>query len=620
MRFGITIFLIFTITVISNAQIVSSCLSEAQLLNLQILSYDGVNNYLTNEGWSRNIDNVNQTNRYFGYNLEYSVVIWEKRNTGYFEGKLYLYYQTDKPNLLVYQALNECFDELRNLQPKNSQKKTQNRDYISYSSFKKDGIIIDFRNYKTDNSTLRFSILIYNESSLNEQIQIVKDRIAAEIARKKAEEEARIKAESDRQRSIQFAMISGDSLLLESKFDEAITQYNLAKKYLKKAEKSLLKKIESDIQNSQKNKNRVTIENSISEGDNFYNQKKFDTALLKYEYALLFYNSNPSNFDSDLIDTKIRGKITNTKATIGVIVKRGTFQSYLKENPKGFYAFRDKNYKIIETMISELKRSGNVSYKTVIKFDTLGNDNSYIKIESSSNKNINPFINSISSTDLAPIRELGYFIPAIEELPFNISWNTYNLRANSRLSKIQIEPAENVPSNYNYNIESFINKQNFKNGIYKFEASEKIINEKTFRDLNLIKYRNNSGPLNSIYSMVLPGWGTSKVADTKKGAGRMTLFLLSAAISVGSKIYSDSEYNKYKRAINQTDGGKLYYESANIANKVFLISGGIAAVIYVYDISWVFGKGIKNVSHSKEFKNKLKNGPIKVIDSPLKPS
>lgn len=619
MRNSITLILILTITVFSKAQKVSTCLTESQLLNLQTLSYDGVNNYLTNEGWSRNIDNVNQTNRYFGYNLEYSVAIWEKRNTGYFEGKLYLYYQTDKPNLLVYQALNECFDELRNLQPKNSQKKTQNRDYISYSSFKKDGIIIDFRNYKTDNSALRFSILIYNESSLNEQIQIVKDRIAAEIARKKAEEEARIKAESDRQRSIQSAMISGDSLLLESKFDEAITQYNLAKKYLKKAEISLLKKIESDIQNSQKNKNRVTIENSISEGDNFYNQKKFDTALLKYEYALLFYNSNPSNFDSDLIDTKIRGKITNTKATLGVIVKRGTFQSYLKENPKGFYAFRDKNYKIIETMISELKRSGNVSYKTVIKFDTLGNNESYIKINSLSRKNIVPYINRINISDLTPNRELDYFIPSIEELPFNISWNTYNLRVNSRSSKIQIVSVENVPSYFNNNIGSFINQQNFRNGIYKFEVVEKKVNDKMFSDLKLIKYRNNSGPLNSIYSLVLPGWGTSKVTDGKKGKGRLTLFLLSSALSVGSKIYSDSEYKKYRGTTNQIEAEK-FYETANIANKVFLLSIGITGVIYIHDFFWVFGKGIKNNNQSKEFKSKLKNGSIKVIDSPLKPS
>jgi len=64
---------------------------KLQLFNLQGLSYAGAGSFLTGEGWSRNEEYANQTGRYFGYNLDYNVAVWQKRNTNYIESKLYLY-------------------------------------------------------------------------------------------------------------------------------------------------------------------------------------------------------------------------------------------------------------------------------------------------------------------------------------------------------------------------------------------------------------------------------------------------------------------------------------------------------------------------------------------------
>lgn len=606
MRKCITVILILSMTFLSNAQKGSTCLTYDDMLKLLTLSFDDSNNYLQNFDWSLNSDNQNNTNKYFGYDLDYSTMVWELRNDPqYYEGKLYLYHKDGQPNLVVYQATYGCFKEI--LGKFKEKLENDNSLYKSSLIYNNSGVVIDFREYKKDISTLRFSILVYNESSLNEQIQAEKARIAAII-----------KAESDRKETIKIANQNGDSLFLTGKYDDAIIQYNYAKQFLNKEEKYILIELESDIQKSQKNKNRVIIENSIAKGDSLYNQKQFNDALANYENALSFYYSNTSNYNPDLVNSNIKAKITSTNANQDALNLQKTYQSYLSLNPKGFYSFRDRNYKTIDSMILDIKRSGYLGYRSIVKFDSKGTNLSYIKIDSSSNKKINIYLNSINLSGLVPTRKLDYNIPSIEEILYKVSWNTYNLRINSRTSKTHIKPTERSSEDYNFRIKSFISNQNYSKGTFKFEVVEKKLNDKVYNDITLIKYRNNNGPLNSAYSLILPGWGTLKVSDGTKGKGRMTLFLLSSIISAGCKIYSNIEYNKFIDS-NASSSGEDHYNNANLANQAFLVSGGIAASIYIYDFIWVFRKGIKNISLSKVYKNNIKENPIKVMVSPLKP-
>jgi hypothetical protein len=165
MRFCITIIFLIIINILSLAQNIPNCLSASELLTIQSLSSKQIDNYLKNKGSSPDIEDNNQTIRYFGYNLEYSTKIWKKRNTGYFDGKLFFYFLNGKPSLVVYQTLNDCFENLKKEQPINARRKSENSDYLAYSFGRENGMLIDFRNFKTDNHCI-FCFLI-NICNLN---------------------------------------------------------------------------------------------------------------------------------------------------------------------------------------------------------------------------------------------------------------------------------------------------------------------------------------------------------------------------------------------------------------------------------------------------------------------
>lgn len=703
MRISITILIFFLFNLTIESQNAEPCLSDSQLRKLQTLPYNSVHDFLFSQGWSRNEDYANQTRRYFGYDLDYSVAVWQRRDAVFIESKLYLYYKSGKPNLLVYQAINECFEGLLNELPQNLYKRTENSELIRYYFPHRDGIIFDIRNYKNDNSSARFSILLFNESSLSREISLNDTLIEADILFKEGRyEEAIGKYKSAEKILVQGengylnqilaqvqkcieninsffisnTVIEGDRYFRLNEYSAALLNYELAYLFFKTNPSSF--KSGSDIENKisrcYQNINRVLIEDMILEGDWYFKQKEFKNALVKYEQARLYFISNPSTFEfgSDIEDRiekcneninrvlienfisegdsqfelkeylaalsnyekallyynsnpykfepgpDIEARIDKTNEILMVIDMQKTEQSYLSLNPSEFRAFRDNNYEAINSLIYKFKKSGNINFKSIIEFDTLGNNYNQINIESSSSNRVSTFINThINTHKLTPIVIHDRYIPTRDTIQYKISWNSYSFSARARSSRIKIVPVESRISDFQYNIESFINKQNFKNGIYEFLVINKNINETSFDEVSLIKYRNNSGPLNSVFSLVLPGWGTQRVTNGDKGRGKMNLFLLASIISIGSKIYSDYEYDKYLVTNYELDALE-HYDLANTANKVFLISGGIAATIYIHDFFWVFGKGIKNNKLNKEIKIRLKSDPLKIVESPAK--
>lgn len=103
-----------------------------------------------------------------------------------------------------------------------------------------------------------------------------------------------------------------------------------------------------------------------------------------------------------------------------------------------------------------------------------------------------------------------------------------------------------------------------------------------------------AGPVWTINSMVFPGWGTTKVSYGKKGWGRSLSFFSTLLIAIVSNNYSNKQYEAY---LNETDQRQMniYYNNANTSHQIALISGGISASIYLYDVIWVFSKGRKNI-------------------------
>jgi hypothetical protein len=116
--------------------------------------------------------------------------------------------------------------------------------------------------------------------------------------------------------------------------------------------------------------------------------------------------------------------------------------------------------------------------------------------------------------------------------------------------------------------------------------------------------------------MLMPGTGSLKVSYGKKGWGRLTCFLLSSGLAIGSKVYSDKQYKSYLGATSQTDIEK-YYNNANISHKIALISAGVSASIYLYDLIWVLSKGAKNMKDSKPLRKQVRKGPVQIQNQPI---
>jgi hypothetical protein len=294
-----------------------------------------------------------------------------------------------------------------------------------------------------------------------------------------------------------------------------------------------------------------------------------------------------------------------------------TEQSYAQIKPLEFNNFLKTNYDAMNSLLKYSKEVGSLDYTVFIKFDINGQNLSSLKINSISYKKLKSYFNSINVKEIPPSILSNYSIATKEILNFNLSWEIRKQKAIVRSQRIRIDN-NGIPNTLlDNNIKAFINRQSNKNGIYKFELTHKTLNSKIYDDLRLTSLRTTDGPMNVLYSMVLPGLGTKKVTDGSKGKGKMTFFLISTALSIGSKVYSNDQFAKYK-GVTDADMKQEYYDKANIANKIFLFSGGISATIYIHDFFYVISKGAKNAKRNKLLRNDLKNGPIFLQESPFK--
>jgi NACalpha-BTF3-like transcription factor len=624
----IRIVLAFVIICCSNfckAQVNSECFSKHQIFKIQASSLDEIRMFLNNEGWAFDGAKSNQPFNYFDYHINYDVVKWEK-SSNYNIGRIFLYTANNKPNIVIYQSNSYCFNNL--LTSFNAGKgRTSIDDDKLVTIFKEGPITIEFREYKNDYSSRQFSILIYNAAALNYEIQISKK--AAE-ALKAAEEERNQTyhnaiAEGDMlfvmkdfetakvkylialeienndlvqskidlcNKAICDALVSkGDSLFNENQYDGALKMYVESKEcsHFSPGTQEKIKLTEKKILEAR-------INAILNQADFLFNDKKFKLALQQYNAVLLL---DPSNM------TAING-VKRIQEIMSVLEKRRTsIFSYEKTNGSDLRKFQNLLLKDLEAQINTINE-GYLNMKYFISYDTLGNNLSQLENISTSLPSYTTNLTSLlSSGVLNPSMESGYFLAAREHLILDLKWGEIkmNLRSNSKGLFYDDYSSQDISS-----VRRFIYSQPFNYGRYTLGIKRKEVNGKVFSDINLVKYT-TVGPEAALLSMLMPGMGTLKVTYGKKGWGRFTGFLLSTGLAIGSKLYSDSQYQSYLLASSQPDIDS-YYNNANLTHKIALISAGISASIYLYDIIWVLVRGSKNLKATRSLRRQLQSGPI----------
>lgn len=628
---------LFFLTLIScfnnlEAQINSDCFNKAQLLRMQKVSLNEMRSFLNNEGWSFISSKKNHNYRYFDNDIEYNLISYENsRNESL--GKLEIYYFPEKPNIIKYFINEYCYKLLLD-SFKNNKGKTIVNDNVLTTIFTENLLTIEFRE-DINNFSNKFSIFIYNSNALLKEVEKIKEK---ELAAKKLEEENKIK--------YQKALTEGDAFFILNNFEEAKLKYLIAFGI----DKNDL--IYSKIQNCEK----AICNKFIQNGDSLVNLKLFELALKDYENA-----KNCSN-NFSMLDQKIKNveklilqesiskinteaeilfkdkkfnlslekykeiiKLDNSNiSSLNRIKEINELQNILKKRKNTIFSYKEVNYQELKKFkydfmeVSkpefEISNKGFLNFNYHIEFDTLGNNNSNFTNFSSSNTKFKKGFNDILDKNiLTPTIEGGYFLASKDDLNFDLKWSTLRSKINSN-SRGVFENYIPITDNKN-EIKNFINREPFNYGIYTFEIRNSNLNNDIFQDINLINYK-VVGPEAVFLSILMPGMGTLKVSYGKKGWGRFTNFLLTSGIALGSKIYSENQYNKYLEAKDQMEIDK-YYNIANISHKISLISTGISASIYLYDIFWVISNGSKNIKRSKQLKYKLKQGPISILKEPI---
>jgi len=624
--------LFFLLVSIGYAQENSGCLSKYQLIKMQSSSLDDIRLFLNNESWSFDGAKSNQSYNYFDYPINYNIVSWEK-SYYYNGGNIILYNSTGKPNIVIYQSNSSCFNDLLKSFTSIKGKTSVDEDKL-ITIFKENSITIEFREYKNDYSRRQFSILVYNSTALYQEIQTLKEQ-----------SEALKKAEVEQKKKYDNAIAEGDVLFSSSKFESAKIKYltalevennflvqskidlcdkaiceklisygdslfnaNQYEKALsvfteaKDCSKSLLS-LQEKIKITEKKILVGKINTIQSKADQYFNDKIYELALDKYNSILLLDKSN--------VYASLR--IKQIKDIKNILTKRSTTVfSYKITNNTDFFQFRNNLLNDINLQMNKNKE-GYLNLNYLISYDTLGTNLSSVKNISTSLTGYSTYLSNISQNGiLKPTIEGGYFLASKENLTLDIKWSTSEEAYKSN-SKGIFQSEYSSPSQST--IESFINRQPIKYGEYIFEIKNKEFNGKPFYDINLVKYK-IVGPEAALFSMIMPGMGTLNVTYGKKGWGRFTCFLLSSGLAIGSKLYSDSQYKSYLGATSQADIDR-YFNNANISNKIALISGGISASIYLYDIIWVISKGFKNLKSSEPLRKQFQQGPIQIQNQPI---
>ena len=607
----------------------ADCFLKHQITKMQTSSLEDISRFLNIEEWSFDGASKDQFFQYKEYELTYDLVSWTK--SYYDTEKVLVYNAPNKQNVIKIILKKACFNKL--LKSLGSSKRRTRFDEDKFVTvFKVDSKTIEFIEEKDRNSRDRYSILVYNTYSLSKEIRKIEDHLREERfreeAKRRAEEEKHlsflriiqegddlfareeyvlakekylsalnVKKTSDLEEQIakssRALVLKGDTLYYNSKYSEALRHYKLA------SESNSSSNISRKIQRAEQKLLAIKINNIKDEANKKYEDNNLDGALELYKEII---SLDPTN-------EYAKNRINSIYETQKILRQRKyTVFSYKETNKEDFVDFKEKLYANIDYEIGQ-SREGFLNFKYQISFDTLGrNKSNFQSISTSISDYENSLVPVTLFNSLSPSERRSFYLESKSKMKFAANWTTSieKVKANSDLST-----NNNNLNSFVKPIRNYIYKQPIEYGRYVFEVKTKdIINGDSYTDINLVKFK-TPGPSSVFYSMIMPGMGTLKVTGGEKGWGRFTWFVLSTGLAVSSKIYSNEQYNKYLNAANSSDSA-VHYDNANLSNKVALVSGGISASIYVYDIFWVLSKGAQNKKRSKLLRKRLKKGPVQV--------
>ena len=341
----------------------------------------------------------------------------------------------------------------------------------------------------------------------------------------------------------------------------------------------------------------ASIEKDIkSKATNYYNSKFSENQNAKNYYTAIVYADSILLFDA-----------TNSNAITGKKEMQNIL-AFLKERKTTTYEYWKFNPQLKSTLISDYKEkclklvdgseAVRYSFDLILETDTSCGIYPSIRWNSNSASSIVFANEAISSYNIEPYEKYGYCVRSGASLSFNLTYSNYSYQTKYVEGDFtgQFQPDQRI-------IDFLDSKYPKVNGKLSYSIRNIDFNGEKSKEIYLTKFKTR-GPLNALWSFIVPGSGSLMVTYGKKGWGSFGGFIFSSGLGLASKYYSNLEYQKYQSATSQTDIDK-YYGNANMLHKIALISGGVSATIYVYDIIRSFSKGCKNRMVSKPIRKML---------------
>lgn len=331
----------------------------------------------------------------------------------------------------------------------------------------------------------------------------------------------------------------------------------------------------------------------IAKADSLLNIRSYSSSLQTYNEALLIKPNEyyPSN------------KISEINNTIAFLEERKIkIYDYKELNLADYNSVSSLISSKIKNTLSDNKIIGNSDFLLIYKVDTLGITTFSISENNSSNPEIINLIKPvIKDIQLKRVSKNEYFVFAKAE--YNIKVTLDNQILDVKKNNVETIISNNPSNLYQNEVSKIISSGPI--GKYKIQIQKREINSVDFSNNSILKYRGIGGPSNMFLSVLVPGLGVKNVTGGNKNGLSRTIasygFILAG---VGCKLWSNSEYDKYHSATEQSAMNE-HYTSANILNKSFYVLTATGAIIWLYDIIWVANKGFKNKKEQKIFKQKL---------------
>jgi len=178
------------------------------------------------------------------------------------------------------------------------------------------------------------------------------------------------------------------------------------------------------------------------------------------------------------------------------------------------------------------------------------------------------------------------------------AYDSYNYKIYLSRKIIKVNKKNDKWETENFEILNLLNK-NYQNtfvsrpnGKYSLNIKTIVIGNNKFIQTSGSLEKKSDGPGNVFYSVFIPSIGRNNVG-LKNGTSWTLAILGLAALSIGSKLYSNNEYDKFLKSNDQLELDKSY-KNANDSNKIALISAGLGITLYAINLSSVFTKGLKN--------------------------